>query len=270
MSLKTMLVSSGVGFGALGLLWAAWAVRGVPAPAPAKSAAKKTAARRPLDVEPPLESTRDMPSADRTAPAASGGGEYTVIEERLLKMEEKLLTLETKRSSLAGANQELERQIIAKNTALSARTMAEWRVRNWEQLLGLSETQKQTLIDLCTEWGREDAGRPASRDTWLSRESDLRSRLSVEQAAKLHNTAVTQSQQMWNYLGGAIGGMIGASKEDSLRFQQVLGDYRAPNVMLLPEGHGADWPGMMREGSSRLQPVLSSDQMAKLSRFIQK
>jgi hypothetical protein len=92
----------------------------------------------------------------------------------------------------------------------------------------------------------------------------------VEQAAKLHNSAVSQSQQMWRYLGTSIGSMVGASREESLRFQQVLGDYRAPNVMLLPEGHGADWPGMMQEGTSRLQPVLSSDQMAKLSRFIQK
>jgi len=61
-----------------------------------------------------------------------------------------------------------------------------------------------------------------------------------------------------------------ASKDEQTKFQQTLGDYRAPNTMLLPEGYGADWPGLMREGSSRLQPLLSADQTAKLSRFVQK
>ncbi|MBI3858082.1 MAG: hypothetical protein HY293_20570, partial [Planctomycetes bacterium] len=155
-----------------------------------------------------------------------------------------------------------------KQAEFSARNMAEWRVRNWEQLLGLSETQKQSLIELCTRWAREDAGRLPSRDAWLQREVDLRSRLSAEQSAKLHDTASTQSQQMWGYLGKSIGSMVGASREEQVRFQQTLGDWRAPNTMLLPEGYGADWAGMMREGSTRLQPVLSADQMAKLGRYV--
>jgi hypothetical protein len=53
-----------------------------------------------------------------------------------------------------------------------------------------------------------------------------------------------------------------------VRLQQTLGDFRPANAMLLPEGYGADWPGMMREAGGRLQPVLSADQMAKLKNFI--
>jgi hypothetical protein len=143
-------------------------------------------------------------------------------------------------------------------------------VRSWESILGLSETQKQSLIDLCATWQRQDGGKPATREAWLAREQDLRSLLSAEQAAKLHDNAVQQSQTMWNHLGRTIGSMVGASKEDQTRFQQTLGTYGPANAMLLPEGYGADWPGMMREGSSRLQQLLSQDQMAKLNRFIQR
>jgi hypothetical protein len=38
--------------------------------------------------------------------------------------------------------------------------------------------------------------------------------------------------------------------------------------MLLPEGYGADWGGLMREGASRLQPLLSQDQLTKLGRYV--
>jgi hypothetical protein len=72
---------------------------------------------------------------------------------------------------------------------------------------------------------------------------------------------------MWNMLGRSLGSMIGASKDEMTRFQQTLGDFRPDNTMLLAEGHGADWPGMMKEGTSRLQPLLTAEQMAKLTRF---
>jgi hypothetical protein len=272
MSPKTILISVPVGVSALGLLWAALAVRGEPElngarPAPGSGAARRSDPR-PTPAELPREPLSAITYSAPSVPA--GGGEYPLIEDRIRKMEEKLLALETQKAALSGSNQDIERQINEKNAEMSARTLAEWRVRAWEGLLGLTETQKQSLIDLCTQWGREDAGHLAGRDTWLARESELRSRLSVEQSAKLHESTVTQSQQMWSYLGKSIGSMVGASKDETLRFQQVLGDYRVPSTMLLPEGYGADWPGMLREGSARLQSVFSSDQVAKLGRFIQK
>jgi hypothetical protein len=73
---------------------------------------------------------------------------------------------------------------------------------------------------------------------------------------------------MWTNLGGTIGGMIGASREEQSRFQQMLGDYRAPNSMLLPEGYGADWSGMLKEASGRLRPALTADLSAKLDRIV--
>ncbi|HVR87875.1 MAG TPA: hypothetical protein VMU54_26390 [Planctomycetota bacterium] len=274
MSPKTILISVPVGCCALGLLWAALAVRGEPEPNTAKLPPRRGTARSAPETSAAQERMSAIsygaPPPLVPAEPAAGGGEYPIIEERIRKMEERLLALEAKKTSLSGSNQEMERQISEKIAEQSARTQAEWRVRAWEALLGLSETQKQMLVDLLTQWGKEDAGHPADRETWLLRESELRSRLSVEQAAKLHESSVTQGQQMWNFLGRSIGSMIGASRDEMTRFQQVLGDYRVPSAMLLPEGYGSDWPGMLREGASRLQPVLSSDQMAKLGRFIQR
>jgi hypothetical protein len=271
MSRKTILMSAPLGLGGLVLLWAAIAARSAPeAPRP-QPAPKTVSAKKAAPVELPPETSGAAPSvAAAPASAPSGGGENALIEERIRKMEERLLSLETKRGTLAGDNRELERQIGEKQAEFSARMMAEWRVRSLEPLLGLSETQKQSLLDFWTKWQKEDAGRVASRDTWLSREQDFRSLLSAEQAAKQHDSAAKTTQAQWNALGHTIGMSVGASKEDQTRFQQTLGDLNPPNAMLLPEAHGADWTGMMREGVNRLQPLLSQDQQAKLGRMFPK
>lgn len=270
MSRKTMVVLAPLGLGALVLLWAATTGRGDPETKPARPERKAPAA-------PPKFAAVAAPASEGTSistpaalpPAPPLTGEYPAIESRIRLMEEKLLALETKRDALAAANQELEKQIGEKQAEATARQQAEWRVRQWEQMLGLTETQKQALMELWTQWIRADGGRPQSKETWQARESELRSRLSVEQAGKLHASAAQQSQQMWSYLGRSIAGMVGAPKEDYTRFQQTLGDWRPPSQMLLPEGHGADWPGMMREGAARLQSVLSPDQTARLNRYPQ-
>jgi hypothetical protein len=272
MSRKTVLMSAPLGLGGLVLLWAALAARSEAGPARPLAAPKpKPTPARIVETAPAPE----VPGEARfvaapSGPALSGGGENSLIEERIRKMEERLLTLEGKRNTLAGANQELERQINEKNVEASARMMAEFRVRGMEQQLGLSESQKQTLMDLWTKWQREEGGKPTARETWLAREQDIRSVLTAEQSAKMHEGAVQQTQVLWTHLGRSLGSMLGASKEEQTRFQQTLGDYRPANAMLLPEGYGADWPGMMREGASRLQQLLTPDQMTKLSRFIPK
>lgn len=273
MSRKTILISAPLGAGALLLLWAAMAAPGEPESKPARPKPKPAAVQRTAPVEVPetVEAPAPAPVVSPVPAApAEGGGEYAVIHERIRKMEEKLLTLEAKRNTLTAGNQELERQILERQAELSARSVAEWRVRNLESLLGLSSTQKQALIDLWAGWTRQDAGRQADREIWLQRETEVRSQLSVEQAARLHDSATVQSQQMWTNLGRSIGSMVGASKEEQTRYQQTLGDFRAPNAMLLPEGYGADWPGMLRDASGRLRPMLSPDQIAKLDRFVQR
>jgi len=268
MSRKTILLSAPLGLGALVLVWAALASRESEVSKPER-AERKAPARRPAA---PAESAAPVrESASYLAPAApapAGDGEYALIEQRIRLMEAKVVSLEAKRDELAAANQDLERQIGERNAEASARVMAEARVSTWGFLLGLTEAQKQSLVELCTQWHKADAGRSPNRDTWITRENELRSRLSVEQAAKLHDHVTLQSQSMWNHLGRALGGMIGASKEDQTKFQQTLGNWQAPSAMLLPEGYGADWPGMMREGSARLQPVLTSDQTAKLNKVV--
>jgi hypothetical protein len=268
MSRKTILLTAPLGLGALVLLWAAMAARGDQEAKPARPERKAPAAAKvapaaaaPAPVEAPTSTSAPLP------PGPAFTGEFPAIESRIRLMEEKLLGLESKRDALLASNQDMERQIGEKHAEANARQQAEWRVRQWEQMLGLSENQKQALMDLWTAWVKADGGRPQSRETWQARESELRSRLTVEQAGKLHDTAATQSQQMWNYLGRTIAGMVGAPKEDYTRFQQTLGDWRAPNQMLLPEGHGADWPSLLKEGTGRLQPMLSSDQLARLNRY---
>ena len=269
MSRKSLLVTAPLALGALVLLWAAMAVRGEPEPKPVRPAPKAAPAKR---TAPPVESAVVDPPAAPVAPrpassTPSSGGEFAVIEERIRVMEEKLLALETRKAEILASNQDLERQIADKQSEFTARSMAEARVRQWEHLLGLTETQKQSLIDLCTKWAKEDAVRAPGRDTWFQRENDLRARLSAEQAGRLHDSVAKQSQQMWGHLGRSLAAMAGAPKEDHLRFQQTLGTWSPETTMLLPEGHGADWPGMMKEGISRLQPLLTAEQLAKLSRF---
>jgi len=268
MSRKTILVSAPLGLGALVLLWAALAARGEhetkPVPGkPIVKTVKPTATAEGMA----FADAPARPAAPKTAAPAASDGEFSVIEERIRLMEQKLLALEAKRAELTSSNQDLERQITDKQTEASSRMLGEWRVRQWEQLLGLTETQKQSLIELCTRWAKEDGGRPAARETWLQREDDLRARLSVEQAGRLNESAAKQSQLQWNNLGRSLGSMIGANKDEILRYQQTLGDWRPDGGMLLPEGHGADWTGLMKEGTNRLQSVLTPDQLSKLKSF---
>lgn len=268
MSKKTILLSAPMGLGALVLLWAAMSGRGEPEPVkPVRPAPKKTAVARPAPVEAVAAAEPSAPVLPTTRTPAPVGGEYAVIEDRIRKMEEKLLALETKKTEIEASNQDLERQLVEKQTEATARAMGEARVNQWQHLLGLTETQRQSLTELCTLWAKQDAFRPPTRETWLRREDELRARLSAEQAGKLNETTSKQSQMMWSMLGRSLGSMIGASKEEMTRYQQTLGDWRPDGAMLLPEGHGADWPGMMKEGTSRLQPLLTPDQMAKLVRF---
>jgi hypothetical protein len=270
MSRTTILLSAPLGLGALVLLWAAMAARSAPAAAPARPASKAAPERKAAALETPADARPASRPLAAPAPPVGGGGETALIEGRIRMMEERLLSLEAKRTDLSTANQGLERQILEKNAELTARMMAEARVRGWEQMLGLSESQKQTLLDLVTRWQREDAGKAPGRDTWLEREVDLRSVLSAEQASKLHEASVAQGQTLWKHVSLMIGNMVGASKDDQTRFQQLLGDFRPSNAMLLPEGYGADWPSMMKDATARLQPVLSPDQMSKLNRFVQR
>lgn len=268
---KPLLIGAPIGLGVLVLAGAAMMSRGEPEAKPKRSAPRSPAAAPKAE---PIDAPASSVPADApflAAPSPSGESpENALIRERIRLLEERLLALQARRDAMVASNQDLEQQIAVRSAEQSARTTAEWRVRAWEQMLGLSETQRQRLIDLCAGWARDDAARPPGRDTWLKRETDLRSLLSVEQAAKLHDTAAQQSESQWKHLGRTIAGMIGAPKEDYPRYQQALGDYRAPNTMLLPEGYGADWNGLMREGSSRLQPMLSADQLAKLNRFVTK
>jgi hypothetical protein len=201
------------------------------------------------------------------SPSVSVSPETAAIQERVRLMEEKVRELEARKAELAADNKDLEKQAAEKWAETSARSMAEWRVKAWESLLGLTGSQKQSLLELLTKWGKEDAGRPAGRDAWLAREVDLRAQFTVEQAAKLHDTSAAQAQQMWKHMGLSLGGLVGASKDEQSRIQQSLGDIGFPQNMLLPEAYGADWNGLMREATSRVRPILTADQMTRLDKF---
>jgi len=255
-----------VGAAAVALLWAVLASREDP---------RSKTAPRPRAAEPAAtvrEEAAPLPDAPRrpVAAAVDSADDYGIIRERIRLMEERLLDLDLRRGDLAAANQDLERQIREKSSEASARMMADWRVRSLEALLGLSADQKRALAELWTKWGKEDGGRPADRATWLSREAELRPRLTAEQAATLHENSSLQARQQWAFMGTTLGSMVGASRDEQTRMQQTLGELPIPSTMLLPEAYGADWPTMMKQASGLAQPLLSADQRAKLDRFVQR
>ena len=269
MSKKTILVIAPALLGIPVLFWATLATRGEQ-PAPLKS--PKPTVRRTVATADRSEETIPAAAAPNRERGARPSATYVspetaAIQERVRLMEERLRELEARRDQLAADNKDLEKQSTEKWAEMTARSTAEWKVKSWEKLLGLGETQKQSLIDLMTKWGREDGGRPAGRDAWAGRETDLRSQLTAEQAAKLHDSAANQSQQQWKLMAVSIGSMIGASRDDLVRLQQSLGDLEFPQNMILPEAYGVDWSGMMREAAVRARPVLTADQTAKLDKF---
>lgn len=258
-----LVVAPGI-LGALVLAWAAFAAR--PEEGTAKASPSRPAPTRHEGA--PAASPRE-PATFRPAAAmlpAAGPTEHPAIQARVRQLEERLLELEAKRDEIAAANRELEKQVTDKWAEASARSTAEWRVKSWETLIALSESQKRSLVELCTKWGREDAGRPAGRDAWLARETELRSRLTVEQAARLSENAAVQSGRMWSNMGRSLGSMVGATKDEQTRIQQTLGDLRLPADMLFPEAHGGDWPGLLREATARARPLLTPEQTARLEK----
>lgn len=268
---STVVVIAGVAL-ALGLI--VWAARGERAPEPAPSSPRPSTATRKAWTPEPSPAADDRisiaPPAARplaATPSAPVSPETAVILERVRKMEERLRELESKRDELAASNKELEKQVGEKMAEASAKSMAEWRVRSWETLLGLNETQQQSLLELCTSWGKQDAGRAADAATWLAREGDLRSRLTAEQSAKLNENTSVSAQKMWSNMGRSLGSMMGAPKDEQTRIQQSLGDYRAPTSMLLPEAHAADWNGLMRDALGHVKPSLTPEQTARLDKM---
>jgi len=268
-SKKAILIVAPGALGALILAWAAFSGRTeeeqpLKPPPPRPFNGNREVSTPGMEaglVRPPL-----TPAPAGTAAAVSTP-ETAAIQNRVLKMEERLRELEAKREALTASNQELEKQVTEKWAEASARSTAEWRVKAWEAMLGLGESQKESLIALWTRWGREDAGRAAGREAWTTRETELRPQLTVEQAAKLHETAASQSGMMWANMGRSLGSMVGSGREEQTRIQQTIGDLRLPADMLLPEAHGADWPGLLREASSRARPLLTPEQVARLDKF---
>ncbi len=262
---KTILIAAPA-VGALLIGWAAFAARpdpgSAPAPRPAPVGRKSAAPAAAFEGPAPSATRQARPDA---APPSSP--ETAVIQERVRKMEERLQELEARRDALTADNQDLQKQVTEKWAEASARSTAEWRVKSWEAMLGLNESQKQSLTALWTKWAREDAGRPAGRESWGPREAELRAQLTVEQAAKLHATSAAQAAQMWSMMGRSLGGMVGVTKDEQVRLQQSLGDLRIPGDMLLPEAHGGDWPGLLREASARARPLLTPEQTARLEKF---
>lgn len=267
MSRKTILIAAPA-VGALVIGWAAFAARPeadpVAAPRPVPFARKAASPAQGLPAEAPAASA---PREVRSETATPLTPETAVIQDRVRKLEERLRELEAKRDAMTADNQELQKQVTEKWAEASARSTAEWRVKSWEALLGLNETQKQALTALWTKWAREDAGRPAAGEAWAGREAELRSQLTVEQAAKLHGTAAAQASQMWSMMGRSLGSMVGGGKDEQARLQQSLGDFRVPADLLLPEAHGADWPGLLKEATARARPLLTPEQTARLDKY---
>lgn len=270
MATKSVVVGAAVGSGGLLLLWLALSVRQVPAipPAPATLGSRGTQILQTAQLAQELAAP-GAPLAPAAVPSpGSPAAQMGPLLDRIRKMEERLLLLESKRLELLSGNQSLEREIVAKQSQALARTRAEWRLQAWQSLLGLSATQVDSLRTLLMSWTTADQGQTADQALWMAREGDLRSQLSVEQAGKLHDAVVHQTQTIWGSLGQTIGRSIGASSEDQVRFQQALGAYAAPSAMLLSEAHGGQWNALTAEAATRIRPLLSGDQVALLDKYL--
>jgi hypothetical protein len=267
MASRTLLVAAPVALGVAVLAWPVLKAKGEPAAAPARpgKAAKPAPAPRALLASP---APAPSPAAPEEFRAPANDPATAAIQSRVRELEARLRELEARRDALAVENGDLERTLHERHAESTARVMAEWRVRGWEKLLGLSDAQKRDLLELAGRWAREDRGRPAGRDLWAAREGDLRSRLTSEQAAKLHQQASDQAARQWSTMGRTLGSMVGASKEDQARLQQAIGSMSAPSAMLLPEAHGADWAALSKEAAARIRPLLSGEQAAKLDSFV--
>jgi len=257
------------------LVWAAVAARpdGAPDPAPPL---RRAAPVRPVAAVPLPEredeiavapAERVRPAAPRTSPAATVSPETAAIQGRVEILEVRLRELEARRDELAASNKEMDKQIAEKMAEASAKGIADWRVKQLDAVVGLSETQKQGLLALWTQWSKEDAGRAGDPAAWVAREGEIRSRLTAEQSAKLHESASGQAQKMWSRMGATLGSVIGAPKDEQARLQQSLGDYRPAGDLLLPEAHGADWNGLMRDALGRLRPSMTPEQTARLDKM---
>ena len=266
MARKRIVLALPVALGLGVLLWALGMAREEgPKKPPAKGRPAPVAPQRVVEASPvePVATARPVP-----APAASGTVEPSAIQSRVGELEARLRDLEARRDALTDANRDLEKRAAERGAEAGALAQADWRVRAWEKQLGLTESQRQEVLDLAKAWAKGDAGGKASRETWALREGELRSRLTTEQAARLNQSTAEQSARMWSQMGQAVGMYAGMSSEEQARLQPSLGSFPLPNSALLPEAHGADWPGMIREAAGRARPMLTAAQAERVDKFI--
>ena len=171
---------------------------------------------------------------------------------------------EVRRIEFAREDKNLDRKHRWNDFDQKGRSRSDERVTTWENLLGLSEGQQQALQTLVQSWTGADLDRPPSLQTWLVREAEVRAALSAEQADLLHRANAVEIRKRWSQMGYALGGLLGASKDDHGRYQHTLGDQLIPERMILPEAHGADNLSLLSEAIKRLQGVLSPDQVTRL------
>lgn len=264
MSRKALALGAPLALGGLVLAWALGSAREEPAPTKKKTARARTSDVLPMAVPEEVGFTAPSP----TTPAAAASTADLAIRARIRELERRLADLEARRDLLEVENGDLEKEIAAKQVHAAALAMAQARVRSWEKLLNLNETQKREILDLATNWAKEDHDGRASRETWGSREADLRARLSSEQAARLGESVITMAAQQWRFMGQTIGAYAGLPGGEHARLQQVVGDFRAPSNPLLQEAHGLDWAGLLREAAARARPLLTTEQVARVEKHM--
>src|SRR5438477_7032388 len=139
MSKKAILVIAPALLGIPIIFWTALATRGEGEPAVVKPPKPVGVRKAPPPREPSENPVSVVPTEGDVRPSSlSVSPETAAIQERVRRMEERVRELEAKRDLLAADNKDLEKQVAEKWAETSARSMAEWRVKAWESLLGLS------------------------------------------------------------------------------------------------------------------------------------
>jgi hypothetical protein len=268
------------------LIWAVLTSRGDPATAVAilrMGAAKKVEERRggrPTG----LVSAPGNPSHRTASPLLS----TEAVHDRMRDMEERIRQLEARKSALALQNKDLEEKVDEKDEV-------EPYAASLSDLLELSDTQRQSMNDLWGKWRKEDGGlfpnelRKATVETWLSREAELRSILTADQASELHKSASNAAQSCWkNTIDGILLNLLPREDVDAnlnivpkpkeevdrilgeeARMRKAIGEYPLPEGALLLGANRAEMNDFIKEVGRRLEPALPPQQKDRLKGIVE-
>ncbi len=193
-----------------------------------------------------------------------------LLRERVRRMEARHRELQDRRDRLAEENSGLNLQLRRRAAEAGARARARERVETWHAALGLTELQKQMLVELCARWSLEDQAGAAVHETWLAREVELGGHLTAGQQARLREHAAAQASGLWHSVKHTLKELLSAGGADRQWLEAAIGASPVSGTLLLPEAHGVEWSSFLREAAARVRPILTALQSSRLDEYLAK